>query len=54
MGTRVKIWGLLGAIIVLQLAVFAAAIAAVYLLIEETDIRTQVLLYLGEIGRAHV
>ena len=47
MGTRVKIWGLLGAIIVLQLAVFAAAIAAVYLLIEETDIRTQVLLYLG-------
>ena len=47
MGTRVKVWALLGAIVALQLAVFAAAIAAIYFLVDDADIRTRVLLYLG-------
>jgi DNA polymerase-3 subunit epsilon len=47
MGTRVKVWILLGAIVALQLAVFAAAIAAIYLLVDDADIRIRILLYLG-------
>lgn len=47
MGTRVKVWVLLGAIVALQLAVFATAIAAVHLLVDDAEIRTRIVLYLG-------
>ncbi len=47
MGTRVKVWTLLGVVVVLELAAFAGAALLMYPLAPAPPQRTQLLLYLG-------